>query len=162
MLEADDHLLREKVISLDGVLVYYRSRDPVVTLCPSIGPTDLQSNELCIVPRSMIPHVQFLMQDGRGCYLVDEENSPVIQFHRSRLVGNILSRGRIWATFRQRVWNSVLGREIECDKGKEFEQFFSSIARWMRRSFHKEPQFGFYCGPAAWEWYCAGGRISQF
>ena len=79
----------------------------------------------------------------------DKTNDCLIEFHRSRLHGNILVRGRIWAEMR-----ALRGEDpaFIC-KNPEFERWYDSIARWIRKRYRHDPKYGFYIGSRASELY---------
>lgn len=96
---------------------------------------------------------------GQGVYLVDDLTSSVIEFSRSffsPIRENSLTRGRIWAEMRYWEGNNLIY------KGEEFERWYDSIARWLRKRYQKigsKPYF--YIGPHAYRWYQAGGNLQS-
>lgn len=93
---------------------------------------------------------------GQGVYLVDSSQSSVIEFSRSLLLPdeNMLARGRIWAEMRR------LEGDRFVYKGEEFEEWYDSIASWIRKRYRRigtRPYF--YIGPQAYSWYQAGGKL---
>lgn len=94
---------------------------------------------------------------GQGVYLVDFLRSSVIEFTRSLLLPNrnSLTRGRIWAEMRR------LEGDRFVYKGEEFEDWYDSIAAWIRKRYRKvgtRPIY-FYAGPQANTWHQAGGQL---
>jgi len=94
---------------------------------------------------------------GQGVYFVDSSQSSVIEFSRSLLLTdkNMLTRGRIWAEMRR------LEGDRFVYKGEEFEEWYDSIAQWLRKRYQKiglgKPYFRI--GPRAYAWYQAGGKL---
>jgi len=93
---------------------------------------------------------------GQGVYFVDSSQSSVIEFSRSLLLTdkNMLTRGRIWAEMRR------LEGDRFVYKGEEFEEWYDTIAAWIRKRYRKigtRPYF--YIGSQAYSWYQAGGRL---
>jgi len=93
---------------------------------------------------------------GQGVYFVDHLRSSVIEFSRSLLLPdkNLLTRGRIWAEMRR------LEGDRFVYKGEEFEEWYDTIAAWIRKRYRKigtKPYF--YIGSQAYSWYQAGGKL---
>jgi hypothetical protein len=85
-------------------------------------------------------------QYGAGNVRVDKANDAVIEFHRSILHnGKVLVAGRIWAEMvkfdEDRIQTTY--------KGKDFERWFDSIARWLRTEYEREAKYGIYIGHQA-------------
>ena len=158
----DEQAFNQVVIKFGGCLISKRSQTEVVHLVPFLAPVPERvfPGELCIVHRDHIAGVRLYFVDGVEQYFVDEDNSPVIQFHRSWRKDNTLFRGRIWCQFESRLWDAALANEVVTEKDKGFQSFYNSLARWIRRNYRRDPQFGFFIGDHAWKWYVAGGEIS--
>jgi hypothetical protein len=93
---------------------------------------------------------------GQGVYFVDGSRSSVIEFDRNFLLPdeNMLTRGRIWADMRR------LEEDHFIYKGEEFEAWYDSIAKWLRKRYRKvEPGSYFRISPRAYAWYQAGGKL---
>ncbi len=93
---------------------------------------------------------------GQGVYFVDGSKSSVIEFDRNLLFPdeNMLTRGRIWADMRRLEGNEFVY------KGEEFEAWYDSIAKWLRKRYRKvEPGSYFRISPRAYAWYQAGGKL---
>jgi hypothetical protein len=93
---------------------------------------------------------------GQGVYYVDSSQSSVIEFSRSLLLPdeNMLTRGRIWAEMRRLEGDKFV------HKGEEFEEWYDSIAKWLRKRYRKigtKPYFRI--GSRAYNWYQAGGKL---
>lgn len=93
--------------------------------------------------------------DKHHYFIIDRFNAaPVIEYSRSTLTSGIgLSRGRIWAEM-----YLLQGQEF-FHKGSEFEDFYDSIARWLRRNLMRIKELSAYLGPAAVKWYQKGGNL---
>jgi len=116
--------------------------------------------EACIVRAQDINGIILDFFEGIRLYAVDVHDSNVIQFNRCRLDAGTLFRGRIWAEMSAPRLDQH-GREVSVYKGDDFESSFNSLAQWIRRNYKRDPQYGFYCGPQAYEWYLRGGQLSQ-
>ena len=92
--------------------------------------------------------------EKQGYFLIDSLMSSVIEFSRSFTRDNILVRGRIWAQLK--YWK---GHEI-VSKGKDFENWFNAIARWIRKHYQKISESE-YIGPHALEWKKRGGMLKD-
>lgn len=162
MLDADDKAFREQVTALGGITLYYRSRSHALE---SVG-TDSDDgrteylSELCIVPYELVGQVAQRDEPVLGWYLIEMSVSPVIEFSRSVRAGERLRRGRLWAAMETSWWTAD-GVETRVSRGPTFERLYDGLSKWIRRSYRKDPKFGFYCGPTAWDWVQAGGELSQ-
>ena len=164
MQHADELAFYDRIRELGGCLVRLRSKTSIPVFVERLDPVEsgFFPPELCIVHREDVARIRTWEVSGLGEYHVDEDNSPVIQFHRSRIQGFTLFRGRIWAQMYSCLWAPELNDEVFEAKGERFERFYNSIARWLRRNYRRDPRYGFYCGPAAWEWFMKDGQLSQF
>ena len=86
---------------------------------------------------------------------IHPSEAPVIEYCRSFLVqkDNMLRKGRIW------MEKNRVGDEQWEYKGEEFEKWYDSIVRWVRKNFVRVPEHDAYFGPDALDWYKAGGKI---
>ena len=92
--------------------------------------------------------------EKQGYFLIDSLTSPVIEFSRSFIRDNILVRGRIWAQLK--YWK---GNEI-VSKGKEFENWFNAMTRWIWKHYQKISELE-YIGPHALEWKKRDGMLKD-
>jgi len=92
--------------------------------------------------------------ETQGYFLVDSSASPVIEFLGSFVKDNLLIRGRIWAEIK------YLDGDKLVYKGKEFENWFNALARWIRRHYQKITDWE-YIGPNAAEWHGRGGILKD-
>jgi hypothetical protein len=91
---------------------------------------------------------------GREVSFVDELDSSVIEFTRSGLVGDRLTRGRIWAEMTRLEGDRLVY------KGEEFEKWYDRIAAWVRRHCPALPSAAPYrIGRQAYAWRQAGGML---
>jgi hypothetical protein len=73
------------------------------------------------------PALRYIEQQRK--WAVDEIHSEVVQFGRSREENGILQKGRLWADFSGLVKSS----EIERRKSSEFEKWYLSLIKWIKR-----------------------------
>lgn len=93
---------------------------------------------------------------GQEVFLVDGSNSSVIEFTRSRLVGERLTRGRIWAEMTRLQGDRLVY------KGEEFEKWYDRIAGWIRRHYPVLASAApFRIGRQAYAWHQAGGILQS-
>ncbi len=92
--------------------------------------------------------------ETQGYFLVDSSTSPVIEFTRSFVQDNLLIRGRIWAEIK------YLDGDKLVYKGKEFENWFNALTRWIRRHYQKISDWE-YVGLSAAEWHRRGGVLKD-
>lgn len=99
----------------------------------------------CMWNRSITPESDIVvepMPDGAG-YSVNRRNSEVIELFRSRLGKAGLQQGRLWAQ--------------TTGKSKDFENWYTSLAGWIRRHFKRRGAD--WIGPGALKWESRGGVI---
>ncbi len=89
--------------------------------------------------------------NGKSYFRVDEE-LPVLEIVPSHLI----------------VWNGIKSLQQGCIYGlmgsrdnEPYVKWYESLTRWIRKNFAKNPlsQLGGYVGPAAFEWFRAGGVL---
>jgi len=96
---------------------------------------------------------------GQSRLYVDSSRSNVIELSRSWLDmdNERLHRGRLWAEMRR------LEDDRFVHKGVEFERWYDSLARWIRRHCHRilvPEMLGEYAGPEAYEWFRSRGTLA--
>ncbi len=94
--------------------------------------------------------------ERQGYYVIDSSQSSVIEFTRSVVRENRISRGRIWAEF------TSLDREKMALVPKEpaFKEWYETISKWVRKHFVKlEPLI--YASPGALKFREAGGSFRE-
>ena len=67
----------------------------------------------------------------KNYYLVDEYQSPVVEFWRSWMVSQIMMPGGIQA---EMMWINSEKQDLE-KKPKEFREWFESIEGWIHKNF---------------------------
>lgn len=93
---------------------------------------------------------------GQTLYLIEPFDSSVIEFYRCFLRPDrpdTLTSGRLWTEMR-RLTPDKQAFEY---KGDEFKKWYDSLARWIRRRYHRVGDR--YVGPRAYEWHLAGGIL---
>jgi len=91
--------------------------------------------------------------DKHNYFKINRFDAPVIEYSRCLFTSEKgLLRGRIWADM-----YSLQGQE-RIYKGSEFEDFYNTIARWLRRNLTRIKELYAYMGPAALKWYREGGN----
>ncbi len=89
---------------------------------------------------------------GKGYYVIDGEQSPIVEFVRSRVVSRFMLSGRI-----QAVMNFFDSDEQSLvPKPAEFRKWFESMENWIRKKF---THLGLltYAGPGAEKFRDEGG-----
>lgn len=92
--------------------------------------------------------------EKQGYFLIDSLASSVIEFSRSFIRDNFLVRGRIRAQINYWKEDKIVS------KGKEFENWFNAIVRWIRKHYQKISELE-YIGPHALEWKKRGGVLKD-
>src|SRR5258708_1207131 len=115
--------------------------------------------QVLIVPQAMRGKLVSEWFEPRKEYFINKRNSPVIEFTRSILGKSTIHRGTIWAQMRYEETIPGVGIILGEHKGNDFEDFYNHLARWIRRHFKRDPEFGFYCGPAACELRNGGKKV---
>jgi len=91
---------------------------------------------------------------GKNCYVIDGFQSPVVEFHRSWTVSQIMLAGGIRADMNY----------LDSDKGDlvrkpvEFRNWFESIQNWIRKNFFHLTLLT-YVGPGAEKFENEGGIL---
>jgi hypothetical protein len=154
------HMLEEDCKAL---LDTVHNREPVLVIDWSAATQKIEAIQrpwqhgglYCIWNQALLPAIQrkFIPESNHGPYYRVDSALPVIELSYPRPVPeswnerSALKQGRIWAEFGQ--------------ENREFERWFNSIVRWIRKNFVKNPvpHLGGYVGPAAYAWYKAGGVL---
>lgn len=115
----------------------YSWSNGALTLIPDPFPTSLRKNQ------------------EKSRLFMNPSNVPVIEYCRSFLIqkDNLLRKGRIWMEK-----NRIVDDQWEY-KGEDFEKWYDSIVRWVRKNFIRISEHDAYFGPDALDWYKAGGKI---
>jgi hypothetical protein len=92
-------------------------------------------------------------ETGEIKYSIDVMNAPVIEYSRSGINQNgVLTRGRIYV----QLYELLDGNFYY--KGKQLEDLYSRLARWLRRNLIRVEEIGWYAGKKALEWIQSGGE----
>ena len=103
-------------------------------------PTALELWNKAIIPRLSI------RQYAPKIFGVDAgNNDPIIGFRRSFRYENILVAGELSGE----MYALDKDRKQLVYKGKDFEQWYNSLARWIRRHYERDTKYGIYIGPSA-------------
>lgn len=152
MLEEDCKTLLESVQKRDPVIVI--ERDSTSPEIEAVREPWKRGGTYCMWNQALLPAIEreFIPDSNRGPYYNVNSDLPIIElWYRSPIQEcwngrAALTQGRIWASFAQ--------------ENRNFERWFNSIVRWIRKNFVKNPvPLGGYVGPAAYDWYKAGGVL---
>jgi hypothetical protein len=108
----------------------------------------------CLWNQTLLPALEreYIPKSDRGPYYRVDSVWPVIEFSYPGPVQEpwngrpALTQGRVWAGFER--------------ENKDFERWYNSVVRWIRKNFIKNPvPLGGYVGPAAYNWYKHGGLL---
>jgi hypothetical protein len=86
--------------------------------------------------------------DGRPLYLIDE-SLPMLEF--------LTSVETTWNSQPGLVQGRIYGQAMTSDS--DFNRWYESIVRWIRRNFIKNPVSFGYVGQEAWTWFQGGGIL---
>jgi hypothetical protein len=154
------HMLEEDCKALLGRV---QDRDPVIVIDWTSSSRDIdairrpwqQGGWYCMWNHALLATIErkFIPDSNHGPYYRVDSALPVIELSYPAPVPEswngrpALRQGRIWAGFEQ--------------ENRDFERWFNSIVRWIRKNFVKNPVLhtGGYLGPAAHAWYKAGGIL---
>jgi hypothetical protein len=108
---------------------------------------------LCLWNSGLLPTLERKWIPDPGYYRVDVLKQPVLEFRSSLLTAwegkPALVQGRLYGIF-----------DPYLKKPLEFEQWFDTLVRWIRKKFHKNPtDMGGYVGSSAYEFYEKGGYL---
>jgi hypothetical protein len=130
----------------------------------------LKTSELEIVPTLVVPEMGKTWLDvylarqtdladvlvsyvsSQNYWLVDDGQSPVIEFGRCYFDGKILGRGRLY--FRIGFYG-----DEEQEKEKQFANWADKILRWIRTHYDRDPKTGYYIGSYAQKWILHEGGL---
>ena len=113
-------------------------------LCSEEANNQKNSFGLVIWNKAITDHL-CLRQYGPGIFAVDSANQSVIEFSRSFLHDKTLIAGRLWAEMNS--FDKVNKQLVY--KGSNFEKWYDSLARWIRRRYKRDPKYGISIGPSA-------------
>jgi len=146
------------------LLDYIQQRDPVVVVDRSAKSPEVIEVEspwdregfYCLWNQHLVPVLQreYIHRGGHNPYYRVDDELPIIELS--------------YPDPAQKTWNGRLalmqGRVytgLNANKGKEFEKWYGSIVRWIRKNFIRNPipHLDGFVGPAAYEWYRKGGML---
>jgi hypothetical protein len=151
MLPEDEQMFLDFVRGRDPVVTIHRSAESSTVAPVSIGTAG--SDALVLWNKKLLSHLEReLVQrsPGSNYYRIDG-SLPVLEFSRSRRVdwnrNPALLQGRVYGLFSK--------------PDVEYENWYKSIARWIRRHFVKGPLkiLDGYVGPEAFKWFQDGGTL---
>jgi hypothetical protein len=82
--------------------------------------------------------------DSLDCYIVDDSVSSVIEFTRTIREGSTIRPGRIYAQFKY-----VDADGNWASKEPEFQKWYETLARWIRKNYSREIDPTYYFGRGA-------------
>jgi hypothetical protein len=143
-------------------LEFVRGRDPIIVIrrdstSPTIEEIQRpweQGGGYCLWNQALLPALarEYIPESDVGPYYRVDSVWPVIEFSYPGPVQEpwngrpALTQGRVWAGFER--------------ENKDFEHWYNSVVRWIRKNFIKNPvPLGGYVGPAAYDWYKNGGLL---
>ena len=86
-------------------------------------------------------------------WLVDDSQSPVVEFGRCFYDGRVLGRGRLY-------FRTGFLSEDEVEKELEFAKWAGKLLRWIRAHYERDPKTGIYIAPHAKNWVLnEGGQL---
>lgn len=150
------HMLPE---DRDTFLDFVQEQDPVTVGLRDADSSRVQplsnldirdSKTLCLWNRRLVPLLERKRIPDPGYYRVDEFSMPILEFTPSLTTTwegkPALVQGRLYGIFE--------------GKPAEFEKWYDSLMRWIRKNYQKNPRgTGGYVGPAAFDFYNKGGYL---
>ena len=141
---------------------FVRERDPVVVVeryAKSAEILEVQrpwerGETYCLWNQTVLPRLErrfIKVEPETASYYGIDFSMPVIEFWYPSTVREpwngreALTQGRVWADFRT--------------SSKRFEQWYSALVRWIRKTFVRDRVVGDYIGPAAYQWFKEGGLL---
>jgi hypothetical protein len=151
MLPDDTRTLWGFITAHDPITLTLKSGDSkrVIPLADPFG----ERQVMTLWNHSLLPSLErkpVVSTEGQIYYRIDD-GLPVLEFSPSVACSwdekNALLQGRIYGLFESHDRPYIL--------------WYDSITRWIRRHFIRNPvtSLGGYIGPAAWEWFKAGGIL---
>jgi hypothetical protein len=144
-------------------IVFLRFREMKCPECEEVdivkySRTSYDQTQIMICEKDDSKNVAFL--EGGGTYMIDNHDSPVIEFSRSGYLPrkNLLVSGRLW--YQHKYWTKdENGDDIIKEKSKELERLYNSLARWIRKHCTRLPN-GNYIASHAMELHRSGAELS--
>jgi hypothetical protein len=152
MMPEDQSAFLKFVQEVDPVVVAFRDGE-AAEIEPLTDTGSATNRTLCLWNRELQPKLDRKWIEDPGYYRVDGLKTSTLEFVpslRSTWEGkDALVQGRLFGDF-----DKHLG------KAAEFEEWYESIVRWIRKNYEKSPATsGGYVGPAAYFIYQAGGYL---
>jgi hypothetical protein len=155
MLPNDVELFLSYVCREAPVAVVHRDSDSP-SMTPLSGLELKESGTLCFWNKNLVPSLkrEFIPESDEGPYYrLDTLNLPLLEFglsFRARWDRKpALGQGRLFGNF-----------EAYLGKPPEFEKWYETLVRWLRKNFRRNPTgFGGCVGPAAYEFFEKGGYL---
>src|SRR5208337_3406734 len=136
-----------------------QEHDPVAIILRDADSSEVQpltdldlgpSKTLCLWNRRLLPHLERKWIPDPGYYRVDEFRMPILEFTSSLTTSwegkPALVQGRLYGIFE--------------GKPAEFEKWYDSLVRWIRKNYQKNARgTSGYVGPAAYDFYNKGGYL---
>ena len=149
MLPQDRTVFLRVVQDAEPVTVTLRNSDSAKTF-PIADPIVGDSETLCLWNSRLLPSLERKWVPHPGYYRADEWGKPILEFTssvRTTWEGEpALLQGRLFGIFER--------------KSPNFEKWYDSIVRWIRKNYRRGPaELGGYVGPAAYEFYKSGGYL---
>lgn len=150
------HMLPE---DRDAFLGFAQKHDPVAIILRDADSSEVKpvadidaggGKSLCLWNRKLLPLLERKWIPDPGYYRVDEFGMPILEFTPSITTTwegkPALVQGRVYGIFEE--------------KPAEFEKWYDSLVRWIRKNYQKNPTgTSGYVGPAAYDFYNKGGYL---
>jgi hypothetical protein len=146
----------------DAFLHFVQERDLVTVVARDSDSAEIQpiadfdigrDKTLCFWNRKILPSLEREWVPSSGYFTVSELRMPILEYTSSFTATGEgkprLGQGRLFGNF-----------EAYLGKPPEFEKWYETLVRWIRRNYRKNPRgTGGYVGPAAYEFYKSGGYL---
>jgi hypothetical protein len=146
----------------NAFLRFVQERDPVVVSARDSDSAEIEpianfdvgpDKTLCLWNRKILSSLKREWVPSPGYFTVSELTMPILEFSSSFTATwegrPALGQGRLFGSF-----------EPYLEKPQDFEKWYESLVRWIRRNYEKNPRgTGGYVGPAAYEFYKNGGYL---
>jgi hypothetical protein len=146
----------------DAFLHFVQERDLVTVVARDSDSAEIQpiadldigrDKTLCFWNRKILPSLEREWVPLSGYFTVSELRMPILEYTASFTATGEgkprLGQGRLFGNF-----------EAYLGKPPEFEKWYETLVRWIRRNYRKNPRgTGGYVGPAAYEFYKSGGYL---
>ena len=82
--------------------------------------------------------------EEQNCYMVDDSVSSIVEFSRTIREGKTIRPGRLYAEFKY-----VDSEGKWAPKEPEFQKWYETLARWIRKNYSRDIDPHYYFGPGA-------------